>query len=136
MNQKLRGRLVDFAGVTAISVVVWLWAAGQTLQTRTIAFEVLIESGEPEQRRVFPQEPIALSVEIKGSRQAVVAASESLSGRRLVLLTGSDRIPSQVGPHDVVLRDTLSVTPAIAPLGVDIVSVRPSIARVVVEAER
>ncbi len=133
MTQKLRGKLVDLAGVTVISIVVWLWAAGQTLQSRTVSFEVLIESGEPERRRVSPAEALAVSVEIKGSRQAVISASESLSGRRLILLTGADRVPSQVGTHDVVLMDTLSVSPAIAPLGVDIVSVTPSIARVVVE---
>jgi hypothetical protein len=133
VTQELRGKLFDLAGVTAISIVVWLWAAGQTLQSRTVSFEVLIESGEPERRRVSPTEPLAVSVEIKGSRQAVISASESLAGRRLILLTGTDRIPAQVGTHDVVLMDTLSVSPAIAPLGVDIVSVTPSIARVVVE---
>jgi len=133
VKQELRGRLVDLAGVTAISIVVWLWAAGQTLQSRTVSFEVLIESGEPERRRVSPAEALAVSVEIKGSRQAVISASESLAGRRLILLTGTDRIPAQVGTHDVVLMDTLSVSPAIAPLGIDIVSVTPSIARVVIE---
>ncbi|MBI1303959.1 MAG: hypothetical protein GC172_09255 [Phycisphaera sp.] len=136
MTQELRGKLVDLAGVTAISIVVWLWAAGQTLQSRTVSFEVLIESGEPERRRVSPVEPLAVSVEIRGSRQAVISASESLAGRKLILLTGTDRIPAQVGTHDVVLMDTLSVSPAVAPLGVDIVSVTPSIARVVVEPVR
>ena len=47
MTQELRGKLFDLAGVTAISIVVWLLAAGQTLQSRTVSFEVLIESGEP-----------------------------------------------------------------------------------------
>jgi hypothetical protein len=136
VTQKIRGKIIDLAGVTAISIVVWLWAAGQTLQTRTVSFEVLIESGEPERRRVAPAEPLSLSVEIRGSRQAVISASESLAGRRLILLTGADRVPAQVGTHDVVLQDTLSVSPAIAPLGVDIVSVTPSIARVVVEPVR
>ena len=32
-----RKRLVDLAGVTAITVIVWLWASGQTLQRRIIA---------------------------------------------------------------------------------------------------
>ena len=49
MNQRTpwRQRVMDFTGVTLVTVVVWLWAAGQTLQTRIIAFDILIESSDP-----------------------------------------------------------------------------------------
>lgn len=128
----LRRRLVDLATVTAITVIVWLWAAGQTAQTRVIAFDAAIDSGDPARLVVTPSEPLHLTVELKGSRQAVLGATQSLSGRTIRLLTGADGVPSTVGTHDIVLKDVLSVSPAVAPLGVDVTGVTPSVVRITI----
>ena len=128
-----RKRAIDLATVTAITVIVWLWAAGQTAQTRVITFDTVIDSGDPSRLLVAPSEPLHLSVEIKGSRQAVLGATQSLSGRTIRLLTGADGVPSTTGTHDVVLRDVLSISPSVAPLGVDITSVTPSVVRITIE---
>ena len=61
-----RKRAIDLATVTAITVIVWLWAAGQTAQTRVITFDAVIDSGDPSRLLVAPSEPLHLSVEIKG----------------------------------------------------------------------
>jgi hypothetical protein len=114
-------------------VIVWLWAAGQTAQTRVITFDTVIDSGDPSRLLVAPSEPLHLSVEVKGSRQAVLGATQSLSGRTIRLLTGADGVPSTTGMHDVVLKDVLSISPSVAPLGVDITSVTPSVVRITIE---
>ncbi len=129
-----RQRALDIAGVTAITVVVWLWAAGQTVQTRTIAFDVVIESSDPTRNQVLTPNSLHVSVEITGSRQAVIRASERLSSRTIRLLTGTDGVPAQVGEHDLILKDVLSVSPTVAPLGIDIDTVSPAIMRFVIEA--
>jgi hypothetical protein len=131
-----RRRLVDLATVTAITVIVWFWAAGQTAQTRIIAFDAVIDSGDPTRLLATPAEPLHLTVELKGSRQAVLGATQSLSGRTIRLLTGADGVPSSVGTHDLVLRDVLSVSPAVAPLGVDLVSVTPAVVEITIERAR
>ena len=128
-----RRRLVDLATVTAITAIVWLWAAGQTAQTRVIAFDAIIDSGDPTRLAVTPTEPLHLTVEIKGSRQAVLDATQSLSGRTIRLITGADGVPSTLGTHELVLRDVLSVSPAVAPLGVDVTAVTPPVVRIAIE---
>jgi hypothetical protein len=128
-----RRRLVDLATVTAITAIVWLWAAGQTAQSRVIAFDAIIDSGDPTRLAVTPTEPLHLTVEIKGSRQAVLDATQSLSGRTIRLITGADGVPSTLGTHELVLRDVLSVSPAVAPLGVDVTAVTPPVVRIAIE---
>ena len=128
-----RRRLVELATVTAITAIVWLWAAGQTAQTRVIAFDAIIDSGDPTRLAVTPTEPLHLTVEIKGSRQAVLDATQSLSGRTIRLITGADGVPSTLGTHELVLRDVLSVSPAVAPLGVDVTAVTPPVVRIAIE---
>jgi hypothetical protein len=128
-----RRRLVDLATVTAITVIVWLWAAGQTAQTRVISFDAVIDSGDPTRISVTPGEPLHLSVEIRGSRQAVLGATQSLSGRTIRLITGADGVPSAPGTHDIVLKDALSVSPSVATLGVDITSVTPAVVEITIE---
>lgn len=128
-----RRRLVDLATVTAITAIVWLWAAGQTAQTRVIAFDAIIDSGDPTRVAVTPTEPLHLTVEIKGSRQAVLDATQSLSGRTIRLITGADGVPSSLGTHELVLKDVLSVSPAVAPLGVDVTAVTPPVVRIAIE---
>jgi len=128
-----RRRLVDLATVTAITAIVWLWAAGQTAQTRVIAFDAIIDSGDPTRVAVTPTDPLHLTVEIKGSRQAVLDATQSLSGRTIRLITGADGVPSTPGTHELVLKDVLSVSPAVAPLGVDVTAVTPPVVRIAIE---
>jgi hypothetical protein len=128
-----RRRLVDLATVTAITAIVWLWAAGQTAQTRVIAFDAIIDSGDPTRVAVTPADPLHLTVEIKGSRQAVLDATQSLSGRTIRLITGADGVPSTPGTHELVLKDVLSVSPAVAPLGVDVTAVTPPVVRIAIE---
>ena len=50
------------------------------------------------------------------------------------MLTGADGVPAQIGEHDVLIKDVLSVSPSIAPLGVDIATVSPAVLRLVIEA--
>ena len=92
-----RQRIVDIATVTAVTVAVWLWASSQTLQTRVIAFDLVVESGDPTRVVVEASETVHLTAEITGSRQAVIRASESLSGRTIRLLTGADGVPALPG---------------------------------------
>jgi hypothetical protein len=129
----VRRKLVDLVTVTAIAAIVWLWAAGQTVQTRVISFDATIDSGDPTWTTVTPNEPLHISVEIKGSRQAVLSATQSLSGRTIRLLTGADGVPSTPGSHDLVLKDVLSVSPSVAPLGVDITTVTPAVVEIEIE---
>lgn len=132
----LRQRLLDLAGVTAITVVVWLYAAGQTLQTRVIAFDVEIESGDPARSTVESASPYHLSIEISGSRQAVIRATEALSGRTIRLRTGIDGVPAQAGVHELAMRDVLELTPEVRALSVDITTVTPASATIKVATVR
>lgn len=129
----LRRRAVDLVTVTAITALVWLWAAGQTAQSRAIAFDAIIDSGDPTRLEVAPSEPFHLTVEIRGSRQAVLGATQSLSGRTIRLITGADGVPTTPGTHEIPLKDVLSVSPAVAPLGVDVTSVTPPVARITIK---
>jgi hypothetical protein len=131
-----RDRIIDLLSVTAITVVVWLYASGQTLQSRTISFDVVVESGDAARVATATPEVVHASLEISGSRQALIRASESLSGRIVRLRTGADGVPAQPGEHDVPLRDVLERAPAVAALGVDITTVSPSVVRITIEAAK
>ena len=129
----VRRKVVDLVTVPAIATLVGLGAAGQTVQTRVISFDATIDSGDPTRITVTPDEALHLSVEIKGSRQAVLSATQSLSGRTIRLLTGADGVPSTPGRHDLVLKDVLSVSPSVAPLGVDVTTVTPAVVEIEIE---
>ena len=131
-----RKRLVDLAGVTAITVIVWLWASGQTLQRRIIALDVAIESGEPARTVVTAPDSVHVAIEISGSRQAVIRASESLSGRTVQILTGAGGVPAEVGEHDIFMKDALEVSPAFTSFGVEVTTVTPPVVRVSVRPMR
>ena len=123
--------LIDLASVTAISVVIWLYAAGQTLQTRPVSFDVEFESGDPSRVEVASPGVLHVNLEISGSQQSVTRATESLSGRTIRLVTGADGIPASPGEHVIVLEDALAVSPSFAPLGVDLSGVAPATVRLV-----
>lgn len=125
-----RQRFIDLATVTAVTALVWLWASNQTLQSRTVTFDVLIDSNDPSRLVVSNSGPHHVAAQLVGSRQAVLSAFEVLNGRTVRLVTGADGVPTSSGDHNLPVLDIMSASPMLAPLGVDLSNVSPATIRI------
>ncbi|MSR40442.1 MAG: hypothetical protein EXS10_00850 [Phycisphaerales bacterium] len=131
-----RQRFIDLAAVTAVTALVWLWASNQTLQSRSVSFDVIVESNDPSRLTVTNSGPHRVVAQLVGSRQSVLNAFEVLNGRAIRFVTGADGVPASAGDHNLPVLDILSASPVLAPLGVDLSNLSPSSIRIGVrEAE-
>src|SRR5437870_2374630 len=108
-----------FVAVTIVTVLVWLWAAGETREQRTISYaRVQFVPTEPAQWIVTPaQEPVTVAV--KGSRLAVDRIEAVMRRPLHVTIRGSS------GAQSIDLDQELGNLPEVHDTGATILSVEP-----------
>lgn len=114
----LRADLLTYVIVTAVSALVWYWAAGETRESRSLP-GVIVKFTVPSAAswRLSPTAtPVTITVE--GSRRAInrAAAIDRLTVER----------PAAVGEQVVDMLDALESNPEVIEAGISIVSVSPS----------
>lgn len=114
----LRPMLANVAVVTVVSLLLWLWAAGQTRETSTVEVMVLISPSDAERSIVTPAEAIAVSLEIRGARHELERAVDRLSGKTILLRTGRPEVPASPGQHTIDLAGALNRSEEVISLGV------------------
>lgn len=102
--------------VTVVSVLLWLWAAGATEESRPVRFDVRVITADPERIQTEPTEAIPVNAVVRGARREVADAAERLSGKTFDLVVGSVGVPGTPGTHTINLADTLRRTSRV-PLG-------------------
>ncbi len=117
--------------VTIVTVLIWAWAAGETLENSRET--VRLQFTAPDAASwiiVAAQEQVHVTVE--GSKRAVEAFTERTSSP-LVIRLGSESLPAQAGSHTLALQSVLSEHPDLSKLGVRIVECEPAAIQVDVD---
>ena len=112
--------------ITFVSLLLWLWAAGQTRETATVQLLVRFTTAEPESSLVQPMEALPVEVELQGSRRDLERATDRLSGTTLTLRTGRDGVPATPGSYLVDLATAIGRSEEIEQAGVGAVGTSPT----------
>lgn len=122
----LRPMLANIAVVTVVSLLLWLWAAGQTRETSTVEVLVLFVPGDAERNIVTPAEPIAVSLDVQGARHELERAADRLSGKTITLRTGRPEVPASPGPHTIDIASAINRSEELTSLGIVAIGAVPA----------
>jgi hypothetical protein len=111
--------------VTVVSILLWMWAAARTRETTSVTFFVQFVSSDAMRLAVLPLDPITVEVELQGSRRDLDRAKDRLSGKTVILRSGSPGIPATAGAHVIDFARALSRTEDIVATGVAITNTSP-----------
>ncbi len=122
----VRPLLANCAVVTVVSLLLWLWAAGQTRETSTVEILVQVLPGDPERSIVSPAEAIPVSLEMRGARHELERATDRLSGKTIVVRTGRPEVPAAAGTHTIDIASVLNRAEEVTSLGVAAIGAVPT----------
>ena len=111
--------------VTAIALLIWIWAAGETRNEDTVYARVEIMASSDFETIVSPTEDQQVAIQVKGSARSIQRLRQVLS-QPLVLTTGSDGIPREAGRHEISLVDAIQNLPLIQQGDINILGTEPS----------
>lgn len=124
---KLRGEFATVLIVTTVTVLIWFWAAGETLDKRP--FTVQLRLVLPENWVVDkPAHPVTFTAE--GSKLALQNAEQAL--RRPLRVD----LPTVLGPHSLDVADLLRRSPEIEATGLKISTPEPTAIDVTIDEIR
>ncbi|MBL9121586.1 MAG: hypothetical protein JNL80_16890 [Phycisphaerae bacterium] len=121
-----RPMLANGAVITVVSLLLWLWAAGQTRETSTVEALVRFLPADAERSIVTPADAIPVSVELQGSRHELERATDRLSGKTLALRTGRPEVPASAGVHTIDITAALNRSEEFNSVGVAAISSVPA----------
>lgn len=109
--------------ITAVTALIWYWAAGETRVTRTLhtRLEFVVAGEDPADWLIEPR-TLSVAIEAEGSARAIRNAEQALKVRKL-----SHAVPADVGRHPVDLTQVLRDHREVEDTGITIISTDPNI---------
>lgn len=121
-----QARLGGFGLVSLVTVLIWIWAAGETRETRPFQPELSLQATDPSRMLVSaPGFDGRVRFVAKGSTRALDELQRLVGAGPLPLLAGTGGIPAAEGVSRVQLADAIAALPAIRSIGVEIDAVEP-----------
>lgn len=114
----------SLALVTLISVMIWLWAAGETRENLERSATIFVKAADPLRFVVQPSKPRPVTLRLSGSKGALESSMKELSAP-IALDTGSTGVPNSLGEQSVRLVDALNAHPIFADSAVTVESADP-----------
>jgi hypothetical protein len=97
-----RERLVNLVAVTLVTMLIWMWAAGETRETESAFTDVRFVPPTADSMRIQPAEVSTLRLLVRGPRRALDSVAERL--REPVAVTaGTHGVPAEPGRHEIDL---------------------------------
>ena len=106
LSQQTRSRSLTFIVVTAITLLIWIWAAGETRDSATLYARVGFTTPSNFNVIVAPTEDQQLAISVQGSARSIQRLRTALE-EPVRLMTGSNGIPQDAGRHKVSLSEAL-----------------------------
>ncbi len=135
-GQRVMGKVKTGILVTLFTTLIWVFAEGQSLQTKRTEAEVEFPtiSGEAYAVRVVADQGWRGKVElqVEGSASSLDGLESSLR-QGLALTPGMEGVPRESGEHTVDLKRALRGHPEFQSRGVTVLSAEPAIVRVAVD---
>jgi hypothetical protein len=125
-----RGRLGSVATVTAVALLLWLWAAGRTTEIGTVTVQARFASGDPGRVAVLPGAPFTVELRLRGSRRDLDAAASRLAGTVIDLRSGDPGIPAAIGDHVIDLATGIDRSDELASLAATVDAATPASAAI------
>ena len=125
MSTTVRGRLGSLLLVTGVTVLVWIWAAGETRESDRFDTAVRFAPADAARMVVRPERVPQVRFEASGSKRALREFETLLAQGPLDLVAGAHGIPSAAGSWPIDLVAAASNLPAVQAMGVTIVSSEP-----------
>ncbi len=111
--------------VTAVTLLVWVWAEGESLRRESVTAPIQLTGRSDLVVKAEDAFGGSVLVELEGSNLAVSEASGFLLGSTLELKPGEGAVPAEPGTHTLTLRTVLREHPELRTRGVAITGVEP-----------
>ena len=125
LTQRTRAQYGTYLVVTVITLLIWIWAAGETRNEDTVYARVKVLASSDFETIVSPTEDQQVAIEVKGSARSIQRLRQVLS-QPLELTTGSNGIPREAGKHVISLVESIQSQPLIQQGDIKILSTDPS----------
>lgn len=125
MSGTVRGRLGSLLLVTAVTVLVWIWAAGETRESDRFDTAVRFLPADAARLVVRPDRVPQVRFEASGSKRALREFETLLAKGPLDLVAGAHGVPSAAGTWTIDLVAAVADLPEVQDTGVSIVSCEP-----------
>ena len=106
LSQQTRSRSLTFVVVTAITLLIWIWAAGETRDSATLYARVGFTTPSNFNVIAGPTEDQQVAISVQGSARSIQRLRTALE-EPVRLMTGSNGIPQEAGQHLVSLSEAL-----------------------------
>ncbi len=97
-----RERLVNIVAVTLVTLLIWMWAAGETRETESAFTDIRFVAPTADSMRIQPAELSTLRLMVRGPRRALDSVAERLR-EPIAVTAGTNGIPAEPGPHEIDL---------------------------------
>ena len=125
MSTTMRGGLGSLLLVTGVTVLVWIWAAGETRERDTFDATVRFAPADANRMVVRPERVPQVRFEASGSKRALRAFEALLAKGPLDLAAGSHGIPAAAGSWPIDLVVAAANLPLVQETGVTVASSEP-----------
>ncbi len=98
----MRDQVTNVVAVTLVTLLIWIWAAGETRDTQTAFIELRFTGPTTDSMRITPQELPPVRIFLRGPRRALEDAIDRLR-KPITLVAGTLGVPSEPGPHELNL---------------------------------
>ncbi len=97
-----RERVVNIVAVSLVTLLIWMWAAGETRETEPAFTDIRFVAPTADSMRIEPAEVSTLRLQVRGPRRAIDAVAERLR-EPIAVTPGTHGIPAEPGPHEIDL---------------------------------
>lgn len=127
MSRAMVGRegIVNVVVVTLVSLLIWMWAAGETRETESAFTDIRFEAPTSDSIRIRPGEVETLRLQVRGPRRAVDTVAERLRDP-VTVVAGTDGVPSEPGRHQIDLAELVDQVISQWRLPVTVVGAEPA----------
>ena len=125
LSQQTRSRSLTFIVVTAITLLIWIWAAGETRDSATLYARVGFTTPSNFNVIVGPTEDQQLAISVQGSARSIQRLRTALE-EPVRLMTGSNGIPQDAGRHMVSLSEALQGLDSFVSGDISVVKTEPA----------
>ncbi|NCF40549.1 MAG: hypothetical protein GWP75_10580 [Planctomycetia bacterium] len=128
-----RERITNLVTVTLVTVLIWIWAAGETREEITSFSDLRFTGQTKDSVRISPEELTSVSFQVRGPRREVDAVASRFR-EALEVPIGTLGVPSAPGEHEI---DLLALGQAFLDadeIAVTVLAADPQTARITIES--
>lgn len=110
---------------TVVTLLIWTWAAEKTREDRTITGTIRFVAGAEQALTVDPASPISVTLQVRGSRDAIERAAALLDKSGADLRLGLGDVPNTPGPHRIKIKNAFAQLDPIERSDLTVISAQP-----------